>query len=99
MESLSLLKSFLALIFVLSLIGLTTALLKRFGPEKFQFRIKKAKDADKRLSISEMLTIDSRRRLLLVKRDDVEHLVMLGGEKDLLIEAGITKKPVKAKKS
>ena len=90
-------KAFLSLVFVLALIGLITALLKKYGPEKFQFRASKNKANDRRLKISEMLTLDNKRRLLLIKRDDVEHLVLLSNERDILIESGITKKETKKK--
>jgi flagellar protein FliO/FliZ len=45
---------------------------------------------ERRLSISEQFNIDNRRRLLLIRRDDVEHLIMTGGPVDVLIEQGIT---------
>ena len=44
---------------------------------------------DRRLGLVESTAIDGRRRLLLVRRDDVEHLVMIGGPVDMLIETGI----------
>lgn len=44
---------------------------------------------ERRLSISEQFNIDSRRRLVLVRRDNVEHLIMTGGPVDIVIEAGI----------
>jgi flagellar protein FliO/FliZ len=37
--------------------------------------------------------VDARRKLLLVRRDDVEHLVMIGGPVDMLIETGIKGRP------
>lgn len=43
----------------------------------------------KRIDIVEQATIDGKRKLLLVRRDDVEHLVMIGGPVDLVIETGI----------
>jgi hypothetical protein len=43
-----------------------------------------------RLGISEQATIDNRRKLVLVRRDDVEHLIMTGGPVDVVIETGIT---------
>ena len=43
-----------------------------------------------RLAISEQATLDSRRKLVLVRRDDVEHLIMTGGPVDVVIETGIT---------
>ncbi len=45
---------------------------------------------DPRLYVSEQASLDGRRRLLLVRRDDVEHLIMTGGPVDVVIETGIS---------
>src|SRR5689334_20507796 len=42
-----------------------------------------------RLGISEYHEIDKDRRLVLIRRDDVEHLLLIGGTQDLVIESGI----------
>lgn len=42
-----------------------------------------------RLGVSEALEIDKHRRLVLVRRDDVEHLVLIGGGQDVVVEAEI----------
>ncbi len=42
-----------------------------------------------RLGIVEYCEIDQSRRLVLLRRDGVEHLVMIGGSQDILIESGI----------
>jgi flagellar protein FliO/FliZ len=42
-----------------------------------------------RLGVSEYHEVDKTRRLVLVRRDGVEHLLMIGGERDLVIETGI----------
>jgi Flagellar biosynthesis protein, FliO len=42
-----------------------------------------------RLGISEYHELDKSRRLVLVRRDDVEHLILIGGEQDIVIESGI----------
>ena len=42
-----------------------------------------------RLGINEFCEIDETRRLVLVRRDNVEHLVLIGGPQDLVIESGI----------
>jgi len=44
---------------------------------------------ERRLSIVEHASVDGRRRLVLVRRDNVEHLIMTGGPVDVLIESGI----------
>ena len=42
-----------------------------------------------RLAVVDALTVDRRRRLLLVRRDNVEHLILIGGPSDLVVEATI----------
>jgi len=42
-----------------------------------------------RLAVLDAAAIDTRRRLVLVRRDDVEHLVMIGGPTDIVIESRI----------
>lgn len=42
-----------------------------------------------RLGVSEYHEVDKTRRLVLVRRDGIEHLLMIGGERDLVIETGI----------
>jgi flagellar protein FliO/FliZ len=49
----------------------------------------------KRLHIAETLAIDARRRLVIVRRDDTEHLLLLGTGQDLVVEANL-KKPQNA---
>lgn len=81
-------KGLLALIFVLALIALVGALARRFG---IGHRTPGKGNTARRLSISEIMPVDSRRRLLLVRRDGVEHLILLGTGtgSDLLIESNI----------
>jgi hypothetical protein len=42
-----------------------------------------------RLGVTESASVDSRRRLVLVRRDNVEHLIMTGGPVDVVIETNI----------
>ena len=44
---------------------------------------------EKRLSVQEMCAVDAKRRLVIVKRDGVEHLLLLGVNSELLIESDI----------
>ena len=46
-------------------------------------------DLSRAFAVSEQATLDSRRKLVLVRRDDVEHLIMTGGPVDVVIETGI----------
>lgn len=42
-----------------------------------------------RLQVLDAAAVDTRRRLVLVRRDDVEHLIMIGGPTDVVIESRI----------
>jgi len=44
---------------------------------------------EKRLDVVDQASVDGRRRLVLVRRDDVEHLIMTGGPVDVVIETNI----------
>ena len=44
---------------------------------------------ERRLDVVEYASVDSRRKLILVRRDDVEHLIMTGGPIDVVVETGI----------
>lgn len=49
-----------------------------------------------RLAISEYHEIDETRRLVLIRRDEVEHLLLIGGAQDLVVESGINLNSVEA---
>jgi len=74
------------LVFVLALIGLVAWMMRRFGPSMRMGR-------PGRLGVVESIALDNRRRLVLIRRDKVEHLVLLGGAGDLVIETGIETAP------
>ncbi len=46
-----------------------------------------------RLAVMDAAVVDSKRRLVLVRRDDVEHLVMIGGPVDVVVEQNIRRNP------
>jgi flagellar protein FliO/FliZ len=79
----------LALVFVVALIALLAWLARRFG---FAGRGAVGR-AGRRLTIVETTALDAKRRLVLVRRDDTEHLVLIGGESALVIESGIHRAP------
>ncbi len=76
----------LALIFVLALIGVLVAVARRFG---FGYASPSKKGHNRRLSIVEIMPIDTKRRLVLVRRDKREHLILLGQTSETLIEDAI----------
>lgn len=76
----------LALVFVLALIGILGALARRLGLGG----IRAAKGAsERRISIVEIRPLDAKRKLILLRRDQVEHLVILGPASETVIERGI----------
>lgn len=42
-----------------------------------------------RLRIVDSVALDTKRRLVWIARDDVEHLLLIGGSQDLVVEASI----------
>lgn len=42
-----------------------------------------------RLAVMDATPVDARRRLILVRRDDVEHLILIGGPTDVVVEQNI----------
>jgi flagellar biogenesis protein FliO len=43
----------------------------------------------RRIEVSEAVMVDGKRRLVLVRRDDREHLILTGGAQDLIVESNI----------
>ena len=77
----------LSLVFVLALIGLAAWTYRRF----FMGRSVSARLGltTGRLQVVETRGIDARRRLVLVRRDGVEHLILLGASTETVVETGI----------
>lgn len=72
------------------LIGVLWLLRGRRGPSPF---IRGGRNRQPRLQVLDAAAVDARRRLVLVRRDDVEHLIMIGGPTDIVIESGISAPP------
>ncbi|GJL91504.1 hypothetical protein [Hyphococcus sp.] len=47
----------------------------------------------RRLAVSEMISLDARRRLAIIRCDDTEHLVILGAAGEMLVAGNITSAP------
>lgn len=74
----------LAFVFVLGLIGCMAFVLKRFSKGKL---VSGGEGA--RISVVETRLIDTKRRLVLIRRDNKEHLLLIAGDRELLIESDI----------
>ena len=75
-----------ALVLVLGLIGIAAWGVRRLG---LLGRLPSARGGTRRLAVVDVTALDPRRRLALVRRDDVEHLLLLGPAGDVVIEVGI----------
>ena len=89
LEAVNYLKFVLALVFVLGLIGGFAILAKRAGLGN---RGPIVRGKSKRLSIVESMSLDPKRRVVLIRRDDAEHLVLLGTQNEQIIETGLAVK-------
>jgi len=70
-----------ALIFVLALIGLLFWIIQRVGVGGGRGK------RGSRLGVVEAAVVDKKRRLVLVRRDATEHLIMIGGPQDVVSRA------------
>src|SRR5215510_6762985 len=62
-------------------------LLRNRAPSPF---VRGGKNRQQRLQVLDAAAVDARRRLVLVRRDGIEHLIMIGGPTDIVIESGIS---------
>jgi flagellar protein FliO/FliZ len=78
-----------AFVIVLALIGATFWLIRRFGGTRVGAAAQRGRQP--RLAVIDAAPVDGRRRLVLVRRDNVEHLLMIGGPSDIVVEQNIVR--------
>jgi hypothetical protein len=78
--------SFLA---VLALIGVAAWLVRRFAGNRLGANTNRGRMP--RLAVIDAAAVDGRRRLVLVRRDNIEHLLMIGGPTDIVVEPNIVR--------
>ena len=83
------LKIFFFVIVVLALLALAFWLLRRFGAGRLGGGA--ARGRQPRLAVIDQATVDGRRRLVLIRRDNVEHLLIIGGPTDVVVEQNIVR--------
>ena len=82
-------RAILALILVVGLIGLVVWLVRRFNTDRLGNA--SARGRQPRLAVIDAAAVDGRRRLVLIRRDNVEHLLMIGGPTDVVVELNIVR--------
>jgi flagellar protein FliO/FliZ len=84
-------KAIISLAFVLLLVVVAGLILRRITGGRLKFPGQGARARQPRLGIVDVFEMDRQRQLVLLRRDNVEHLVMIGGPNDLVIEASIVR--------
>jgi flagellar protein FliO/FliZ len=78
-----------AFVVVLALIGAAAWLVRRFAGNRLGANTNRGRMP--RLAVIDAAAVDGRRRLVLVRRDNVEHLLMIGGPTDIVVEPNIVR--------
>jgi flagellar biogenesis protein FliO len=86
MQTLTFLFAFIA---VLALIGVAAWVVRRYANNRLGANTQRGRMP--RLAVIDAAAVDGRRRLVLVRRDNVEHLLMIGGPSDIVVESNIVR--------
>jgi flagellar protein FliO/FliZ len=81
-----------AFVAVLALIGVAAWLVRRFAGNRLGANPNRGRMP--RLAVIDAAAVDGRRRLVLVRRDNIEHLLMIGGPTDIVVESNIVRATV-----
>lgn len=88
MEGPSLFRFFIASLTVLALMGLLAFALKYVAARGWTIS---PQSKNRRLKIIETLSLDARRRIVIIKCDDTEHLLLLAPQNDRVISSNLQK--------
>src|SRR5215467_9920952 len=78
----------LSFLIILGVIGGIWWTVRRFGSGRLGTG---TRGRQPRLAVIDYASVDNRRRLILVRRDNVEHLLMIGGPSDIVVEPNIVR--------
>jgi flagellar protein FliO/FliZ len=78
-----------AFVIVLALLGATFWVIRRFSGTRVGGSSQRGRQP--RLAVIDAAPVDGRRRLVLIRRDNVEHLLMIGGTSDIVVEQNIVR--------
>lgn len=78
----------IAIVVIAALLGITIAVIRRMGSGSRE-RFARGGRSGPRLALVDAIAVDQRRRLVLVRRDATEHLLLIGGTTDVVVESQI----------
>ena len=81
---------FVALAIVVVLIVLAVWLIKVVGDASRNV----GRGRNRRLAVIDSIAIDNKRQAVIVRRDEIEHLIVIGGPNDLVVESGFSAPPI-----
>lgn len=84
MDLVNIARFLLSFVVVIGLIGGLAWFLRRYGAGRIS-----AAGGKGRLGVVEVTAVDAKRRLVLVRRDAVEHLILLSPTSETIVETGI----------
>jgi hypothetical protein len=84
-------KAVISLAFVLVLVVIAGLVLRRIAGGKLKLPGQGGRARQPRLGVVDVFELDRQRQLILLRRDNVEHLVMIGGPNDVVVEASIVR--------
>lgn len=87
MDLINIARFVLSFVVVIGLIGGLAWVLRRYGTGRISASSKG------RLGVVEVATVDAKRRLVLVRRDAVEHLILISPTTETIVETGIVTQP------
>lgn len=74
---------------IFTLLAIFALVLRKLAGARLNLQGGAARGRQPRLGVVDAFSLDRQRQLVIVRRDNVEHLVLLGGPNDLLIESQI----------
>jgi flagellar protein FliO/FliZ len=93
MDGISFLRAAGALLIVFGLLGGFAVLLRRYGHKISNFSVPNSNSKTARLAIVESKFIDARTKLLLIRRDTTEHLLLISATGAIVVETHIHAEP------
>lgn len=80
----------IAFVLVLILIAISAWVVRRIADRRVGGG-RPSRGRQQRLAVMDWAVVDARRRLVLIRRDHVEHLMMIGGPTDVVVESNIVR--------